>query len=75
MVESRDRAGTASRSLDQLDAATGIGDLARPGSRLAALRGRRRGQWSIRIKDQWRICFAWPDDCPGPADQEIVAYH
>ena len=42
------------------NAANGLGDLARPGNRLEALRGRRRGQWSIRINDQWRICFTWP---------------
>ncbi|MDE0254403.1 MAG: type II toxin-antitoxin system RelE/ParE family toxin, partial [Rhodospirillaceae bacterium] len=66
---------TASRKLDQLDAATGLGDLARPGNRLEALRGRRRGQWSIRINDQWRICFVWPGDSSGPADVEIVDYH
>ena len=68
-------ARTASRKLDQLDAATGLGDLARPGNRLEALRGRRRGQWSIRINDQWRICFVWPGDSSGPADVEIVDYH
>ena len=68
-------ARTASRKLDQLDAATGLGDLARPGNRLEALRGRRRGQWSIRINDQWRICFVWPEDSPGPTEVEIVDYH
>ena len=60
---------------DQLDAAVGLGDLARPGNRLEALRGRRRGQWSIRINDQWRICFVWPEESPGPAGVEIVDYH
>ncbi len=49
----------ASRKLDQLDAATSLTDLARPGNRLEALKGRRKGQWSIRINDQWRICFKW----------------
>ncbi len=68
-------ARTASRKLDQLDAATGLGDLARPGNRLEALRGRRRGQWSIRINDQWRICFVWLEDSPGPTEVEIVDYH
>ena len=58
-----------------LDAATGLGDLARPGNRLEALRGGRRGQWSIRINDQWRICFEWPEVSPGPAGVEIVDYH
>ena len=68
-------ARTASRKLDQLDAATGLGDLARPGNRLEALKGRRKGQWSIRINDQWRICFEWPEGSPGPAGVEIVDYH
>ncbi len=61
--------------LDQLDAATRLGDLARPGNRLEALKGRRKGQWSIRINDQWRICFKWPDGSPGPTEVEIVDYH
>ena len=68
-------AHTASRKLDQIDAATGLGDLARPGNRLEALKGRRRGQWSIRINDQWRLCFEWPEGSPGPAEVEIVDYH
>ncbi|MXV99789.1 MAG: plasmid maintenance system killer protein [Holophagales bacterium] len=68
-------ARTASRKLDQLDAATNLGDLARPGNRLKALKGRRKGQWSIRINDQWRICFRWPAGSPGPTDVEIVDYH
>ena len=64
-------ARTASRKLDQLDAAFGL----RPWRRLEPLRGRRRGQWSIRINDQWRICFTWLEGGPGPADVEIVDYH
>ena len=68
-------ARTASRKLDQLDAATGLRDLSRPGSRLKALKGRRKGQWSIRINDQWRICFEWPEGSSGPTDVEIVDYH
>ncbi len=68
-------ARTASRKLDQLDAATGLRDLMRPGSRLEALKGRRKGQWSIRINDQWRICFEWSEGSPGPARVEIVDYH
>ncbi len=59
---------TASRKLDQLDAATNLSDLARPGNRLKAL----NGQWSIRINDQWRICFKWPKGSPGPTEVEIV---
>ena len=68
-------ARTASRKLDQLDAATGLRDLSRPGNRLEALKGRRKGQWSIRINDQWRICFEWPGESPGPVNVEIVDYH
>ncbi|HEU0216538.1 MAG TPA: type II toxin-antitoxin system RelE/ParE family toxin [Stellaceae bacterium] len=64
----------AVRKLDMLDAATQLFDLrAPPGNRLEALRGDRRGQHSIRINDQWRICFVWRD---GAAEQvEIVDYH
>ena len=43
--------------LDQLDAATALSDLDLPGNRLEALKGTRRGQYSIRINDRWRICF------------------
>ena len=68
-------ARTASRKLDQLDAATGLRDLARPGNRLERLRGDRRGQWSIRINDQWRICFEWRDGNPGPTKVQNVDYH
>jgi proteic killer suppression protein len=62
--------------LDRLDAATSLRDLAGlPGNRLEALKGDRKGQHSIRINDQWRICFEWPDGSPGPANVEIVDYH
>jgi proteic killer suppression protein len=62
--------------LDRLEAATSLADLAAlPGNRLEALRGDRQGQYSIRINDQWRICFAWPQDSPGPTKVEIVDYH
>jgi proteic killer suppression protein len=44
-----------------------------PGNRLEALRGDRKGQYSIRINDQWRICFRWQDD--GVHDVEIADYH
>jgi len=44
-----------------------------PGNRLEALKGVRRGQHSIRINDQWRICFVWREG--GPSDVEIVDYH
>ena len=68
-------ARAASRKLDQLDAATSLGDLTRPGNRLEALKGRRKGQWSIRINDQWRVCFEWPEGSTGPTEVEIVDYH
>ena len=62
--------------LDRLDAATSLRDLgALPGNRLQALKGYRKGQHSIRINDQWRICFGWPDGSPGPANVEMVDYH
>ena len=61
--------------LDQLDAATSLLDLDLPGSRLEALKGDRKGQYSVRINDQWRICFEWPKGAPGPSNVEIVDYH
>lgn len=64
----------AERKLAQLDAAQTLDFLrAPPGNRLEALKGGRKGQHSIRINDQWRICFAWSD--VGPTDVEIVDYH
>lgn len=64
----------ALRKLAILDAAASLGDLrAPPGNRLEALKGGRRGQHSIRINDQWRICFVWTE--AGPEDVEIVDYH
>jgi toxin HigB-1 len=66
----------AEMRLDRLDAAASLADLAGlPGNRLEALKGDRAGQFSIRINDQWRICFAWPDGMPGPVEVEIVDYH
>jgi toxin HigB-1 len=65
---------TALRKLVILDAAVTLDDLrVPPGNRLEALKGSRRGQHSIRINDQWRICFSWTDT--GPEDVEIVDYH
>jgi len=62
--------------LDRLEAATSLKDLfALPGNRLEALKGDRKGQYSIRINDQWRICFEWPAGEPGPDQVEIVDYH
>ena len=64
----------AARKLDALDQAEIMDDLrVPPGNRLEALRGDRRGQDSIRINDQYRICFRWTDS--GPVDVEIVDYH
>jgi proteic killer suppression protein len=64
----------ARRKLRQLDSATQLRDLAPPpGNRLEALRSDRKGQHSIRIKDQWRLCFAWRDG--NAHDAEIVDYH
>ncbi len=64
----------ARRKLDQLDAAGELRDLASPpGNRLEALRGNRKGQHSIRVNDQWRVCFVWAPR--GPKDVEIVDYH
>ncbi|MGY0573347.1 type II toxin-antitoxin system RelE/ParE family toxin [Bradyrhizobium sp. RDM12] len=66
----------AETRLDRLDAATSLGDLAAlPGNRLEALKGDRAGQFSIRINNQWRISFSWPEGSPGPIDVEIVDYH
>ena len=64
----------ARRKLEMLDAATALGDLrALPGNRLEALVGDRKGQHSIRINDQFRVCFVWRE---GNAEQvEIVDYH
>ena len=62
--------------LDRLEAATSVGDLTvLPGNRFEALGGDRKGQYSIRINDRWRICFEWPSDSSGPIGVEIVDYH
>ncbi|MFN9610268.1 MAG: type II toxin-antitoxin system RelE/ParE family toxin [Pseudanabaena sp.] len=64
----------AARKLDQINAATGLDDLrAPPNNRLEALAGDRFGQHSIRINDQYRICFIWSD--AGASQVEIVDYH
>jgi proteic killer suppression protein len=64
----------AERKLQMLDAAQTLQFLrSPPGNRLEALRGERRGQHSIRINAQWRLCFIWTDN--GPCDVEIVDYH
>ncbi|MBI3678545.1 MAG: type II toxin-antitoxin system RelE/ParE family toxin [Proteobacteria bacterium] len=66
----------AERVLDRLNTATGLADIANfPGHRLEKLKGDRRGQWSVRINDQWRICFIWAASTSGPSSVEIVDYH
>jgi proteic killer suppression protein len=67
-------AKVATRKLAQMDAAETLEFLASPpGNRLEAMVGDRKGQHSIRINDQWRVCFRWTKT--GPADVEIVDYH
>jgi proteic killer suppression protein len=62
--------------LDRLESAVTLQDLAAlPGNRFEALAGDRKGQYSIRINDQWRICFEWPQQSLGPTNVEIVDYH
>lgn len=64
----------ATRKLAQLDAANTLEFLrSPPGNRLEALRGIRAGQYSIRVNNQFRVCFRWTSD--GPEDVEIVDYH
>lgn len=66
----------AETRLDRLEAAQSLQDLgALPGNRLEALKGGRAGQYSIRINDQWRICFEWPHGSIGPVNVEIADYH
>ena len=66
----------AEKRLDILDSATTLADLlALPSNALEGLRGDRKGQYSIRINIQWRICFEWPDGQTGPSNVEIVDYH
>jgi toxin HigB-1 len=62
--------------LERLEAAMSLKDLAGlPGNRFESLTGARHGQYSIRINDQWRACFEWPENSPGPVNVEIVDYH
>lgn len=66
----------AYKRLDILEAATGLDDLRRlPSNRLEVLRGDRQGSFSIRINDQFRICFVWQSEMSGPENVEIVDYH
>lgn len=67
-------AKVALRKLDQLQVAGDINDLRiPPGNRLEVLLGKRHGQYSIRINDQWRVCFVWQDG--NAMNVEIVDYH
>lgn len=67
-------ATVAERKLQMLDDAYSLEDLrVPPGNRLEALRGDRKGQWSIRINDQWRVCFRFEDG--NALDVEIIDYH
>ena len=64
----------AIRKLTMLDNAVTLDDLrSPPGNRLEALKGDRKGQYSVRINDQWRICFVWTT--AGPGEVEITDYH
>ncbi len=64
------------KRLEILNAAVALADLAGlPSNRLEALSGDRVGQYSIRINQQWRICFAWPASAIGPSNVEIIDYH
>ena len=64
----------ALRKLEQLNWSAVLNDLrVPPGNSLEALKGNRKGQHSVRINDQWRVCFLWTND--GPTNVEIVDYH
>ena len=66
----------AERRLDLLEAAMSVDDLKKlPSNRLEALGGSRKGQYSIRINAQWRVCFEWPESAEHPFNIEIVDYH
>lgn len=67
-------ASVARRKLRQIEVSARLDDLrVPPGNRLEALKGNRSGQYSIRINDQWRVCFRWT--AAGAVDVEIVDYH
>ena len=69
-----DCVSVALRKLDQIESAVTLDDLrVPPGNRLELLKRDREGQHSIRINDQWRVCFLWEDD--GAYEVEIVDYH
>ena len=67
-------AGVISRKLDMLDAAPSLEALrSPPGNRLEALKADRRGQFSVRVNDRWRVCFVWAEGAPDRV--EVVDYH
>jgi toxin HigB-1 len=69
-------AAQAYKRLEILGTATSLEDLlALPSNRLEVLRDKRAGQFSVRIDQQWRLCFKWPHGTNGPSDAEIVGYH
>jgi len=71
---SRNLWNIASRKLDQLDSVVYLNELRVPlGNHLEALKGNRKGQHSIRINDQYRVCFKWTES--GPGDVEVTDYH
>jgi len=62
--------------LDRLESAVTLRDVTvLPGNRFEVLKGNRKGQYSIRINDQWRVCFDWTEAASGPSNVEIVDYH
>ena len=66
----------AAKRLSILNAAPSLETLrGLPSNRFEAMRGDRAGQYSIRINQQWRICFEWPNGQPGPSNVEILDYH
>ena len=74
LLVSRQLWPVAQRKLEQLDSAESLDDLrAPPGNRLEALMGQLGGQHSVRINDQYRICFKWSDE--GPSEVVITDYH
>lgn len=70
----RNLLSVARRKLEQMNAVVSLADLRfPPGNQLEALKGDRKGQHSIRVNDQYRVCFTWTQ--AGPKDVEIVDYH
>jgi proteic killer suppression protein len=66
----------AEKTLDRLEAAISLADVANfPGHRLEKLKGDRSGTYSVRINDQWRVCFDWREGSTGPENVTIEDYH